>query len=850
MTPRRSISTLLAPAILAAVLAGGCTGGGGGGGGGGGATSPGATTPSPGGPSVLLQLGADVPAERAARMEQLIRGAAVRPVVLVAPADPIAAPPAGSLVIAIGETSVTRAMIPPADVTAQGSEGFVVRSRTGADGTTRIAADGNARLPDPHGLGAAAGLLYGSYALLEELGFGFLHPLAPISPSAGLRVARDPVDLAEAPRWPVRGWHLHTMHPIELTDVLNGWGPGGPADQAGWRAQLPEWDRFCEWMIANRQNHVEWYLLMAQSWAAFADSPERQDRLRELVDLAHGWGIVCGADTPIAQRQQHSWHLLRRGGTGVLADEIDEIEMRLDWLMAVGFDFVATELGFSEFTHPTDVRMVAWLDAATAHLADVHGKEIYAKIHVSTGQEAPSFLDPDTGLPTNFNFLPAFADPRLGVMPHTVQHYGIDDEVDTYGRSDFDDIREFLQEEAGKRRVLWHAETAYWVSFDIDVPLFLPVYAERRLHDLRVIAADERAGRVGRGPHAGTSIDGQMNFSSGWEWGYWLNDVVTARAAWNPFESEPTDEAALRRALDPLTRLAGSQGAALEDLLVATTSGQYELLIEGRVNGQRPASVQRRTGQAYLQGWETWDDAASLVARLPVLDFFTPTQPHRLDLVEMRRIGGILAGVNYTREVEPLLAEMEQRFTQQADAFGALAAVAPVEVRPLVDEMADGARMNALRATQAHGLYDFVDLRNDPDPAVPAARLAQARAALDAAIPIVVRREAAYRVPADRIAGWRENPTAYEFGYLWTARSLVYWWRDEGKAVDAPINPSYLNFIDPLDVGFGEGYWTGLTAFARAYGSANGLNDITDFLSVPPQEPSYPAAQPGLRSRP
>ena len=29
-------------------------------------------------------------------------------------------------------------------------------------------------------------------------------------------------------------------------------------------------------------------------------------------------------------------------------------------------------------------------------------------------------------------------------------------------------------------------------------------------------------------------LHGQMNFDSGWEWGYWLSDVVTARAAWNP----------------------------------------------------------------------------------------------------------------------------------------------------------------------------------------------------------------------------------------------------------------------------------------------------------------------------
>jgi hypothetical protein len=30
-------------------------------------------------------------------------------------------------------------------------------------------------------------------------------------------------------------------------------------------------------------------------------------------------------------------------------------------------------------------------------------------------------------------------------------------------------------EEAGKRDVVYHGETAYWVDYDINVPLFLPV---------------------------------------------------------------------------------------------------------------------------------------------------------------------------------------------------------------------------------------------------------------------------------------------------------------------------------------------------------------------------------------
>ena len=58
-----------------------------------------------------------------------------------------------------------------------------------------------------------------------------------------------------------------------------------------------------------------------------------------------------------------------------------------------------------------------------------------------------------TAYPLNFNFLPHFADARLGVMPHTVQHYALDDPAPTYGNEDFHHMREFLQEEAEPERI-------------------------------------------------------------------------------------------------------------------------------------------------------------------------------------------------------------------------------------------------------------------------------------------------------------------------------------------------------------------------------------------------------------
>src|SRR5581483_10945739 len=170
--------------------------------------------------------------------------------------------------------------------------------------------------------------------------------------------ALAPVDRKESPRWPSRGVHIHTMHPIELCEVLNGWGHGDPADDVGFHAMLADWDRFLEWAIANRQNRVEWFLLAADSWRSFASSPTRQARLAELVARAHAWGLLAGADVPIAEKQQHAWKMIEQ--QGVLAQELAQIDARVAWLATCGFDFIATELGTSEFTATDDQRMVAW----------------------------------------------------------------------------------------------------------------------------------------------------------------------------------------------------------------------------------------------------------------------------------------------------------------------------------------------------------------------------------------------------------------------------------------------------------------------------------------------------------
>lgn len=791
----------------------------------------------PGDPELVILFGTDVSSTLRAALEAELRAVETRPVRIAS--DLTRRPPAGSLVLAIGKSPVAEVIIPSGEVALLGAEGFILRSGF-ADGVPVLATYGEPELNAP---GANLGTGFGAYALLEALGYGFLHPLAPVRPER-LPDEAPNIERSERPAWAIRGLQLHTMHPLELTDLLNGWGPAGPNDASGWEAGLPEWERYLAWMLANRQNRVHWVLLIGDSWADFADGAERIARLSRLVDLAHGYGVQVGVDVPIALHQQHAYRLLRTDAD--LSAELAEIRGRADHLMAAGFDYLATENGSSEFTAPPASDLLAWMDGLATHLDQAHGKPAYIKIHVSLGQYAEGFVDPATGGPLNINFLPHYAVPELGVMPHTVQAYGLDDPAPTYGNTNFEPIMEFLFQELPHRTVIWHPETAYWVSHDVDVPLFLPLYAERRASDLRLLMAEEELRKKHPTNPLMGHLDGQLTFSSGWEWGYWLNDVITARASWNPRLASGGQ--AFVELLEESLGVFGPAKAEVARLLNQIALEQRDLLIFGRVNGVGPADVTKRNGLAYLQGVDPWDDVAELAVSLGGLGLGpATTQPDKLGLVEMRN--PLHDPPGYSAEVEPLLAAMALTMKRHADDLAALAPQIPVNARPLYDDLVDAARLTALRARQVHGLYDYVDGFFDLDQGPRRARLADARAALDEAIPLVAARDARYRVDPDRIAGWRDGPTAYEYGYLWSVRTLYYWWRDEGKAVDAPVSPCYLNVINPLDVGFGEGLYADAGRIARdVFDGVPGLGALTECLAETRNEPTFP--QDNLRSRP
>lgn len=138
-----------------------------------------------------------------------------------------------------------------------------------------------------------------------------------------------------------------------------------------------------------------------------------------------------------------------------------------------------------------------------------------------------------------------------------------------------------------------------------------------------------------------------MNFDSGWEWGYWLSDVVTARASWDPLLSprlkQPKEEQqqgsgasardseqqgyaehedqweAFGVALLPVTRIFGPRlGPAVNALIVRLARSQAELLVFGRVDGKPSPNLKKLSGIAYMSGQDSWVDFPRMFG-LPLL---------------------------------------------------------------------------------------------------------------------------------------------------------------------------------------------------------------------------------------
>jgi hypothetical protein len=295
---------------------------------------------------------------------------------------------------------------------------------------------------------------------------------------------------------------------------------------------------------------------------------------------------------------------------------------------------------------------------------------------------------------------------------------------------------------------------------------------------------------------------------------------------------------------------------------VTLARAQAELLILGRVDGKPSPNLRKLSGMAYLSGGDTWVD-------LPRRFGLHLIQPDRVRLQERE-------SSPLWKDVFPLLHAMSAAFGSSRKQAEALVAAVESDTsfkahEPLLEllhEIRQAVTLLALRAEQVWLIYSSADPASSAatfDAAAAAAAggtvgsatplrtkaefLTQSRKLLKQAQAVVDSRELGYRVPWQRIAAWRENPTVYRYGFLWAVHSLYYWWRDQGLAeqndrAGEEHSPCYLNRMDATEIAVGWGKSTAevIRAAASRLSPLTGLTSLEflNCLAPPAREYTFP----------
>ncbi len=580
--------------------------------------------------------------------------------------------------------------------------------------------------------GNALGAQYALADALERRGYGFYHPEETVIPEDLGATGWGAWDgSTQAPETAIRGLDPHTLHPIEY--LQDAWMTDDP-DGLG-RAE-----RVVDWLVKNRGNQLQWPAL-ENILTSSADAAAWADQTSALVDYAHERGVTMAAGVELfgGANLQLAFDLV--DDTTLSEDERRQIMSdRLHVLLhpsggpAVAFDKV--NLSFGEFTS----------EDPGVFLDNVN---LFADVLRSISTEEGRAIEPDATVHVGANqtvtydnqeieyyFLVKYADPTIVPYVHTVMYYNLwDDAGGAYGYDSFSAYKDYIQERMdASQPVVYFPESAYWCAFDSPVPLYLPIYLDSRLHDQQEWAS------------IGEKAPSQVLFSSGWEWGYWQNDVAVLKMGWKlPATIQ-----------DLVDQDFPSLPSVTREMISVLAGLQYDALI-----GQR------------LAPWMAGRDAFMDIGRGEGV----VGQPDRPTFAEIVGMSAEDRATFKATVVDPLAAHGAATRALLAPVIAA--GQAHGQNTRWQREVQDGIEIDALRAEYMSTVLSAVLDHADGDDVTAGSQITAAEALKSAASYVVARRHADLHDPVPgRLTGLLENPTFYDYGYLRHADTLCFWERD------------------------------------------------------------------------
>ena len=572
---------------------------------------------------------------------------------------------------------------------------------------------------------------YGLYELAALMGARYYHPresFVPVDPGAELPAGLEE-GLTRSPHARLRGFHQHTQHPIVWSDYLLQPDPAN-------RAPITEYLRY---LLRNRQNVFEWHMLGTVNRA------EWDDHARFIVAEAHRHGVKAAMVVGFADMQQNAYRLVTDLGEGRPREEriaLQRAQVRegLDDLLPLGLDILVFQFGTTEMTNLSDEETLGWFEELSEWQSEwAPSMEVYAWIHT------PADLLADDG-ETPFFHLPLQSPPDIGLYVHTTMFYDLENPAPVYNNQDFIHQQRCFEEGAGVRSLVYYPETAWWLGFDNNLPLFLPITLYSRAHDVQEVIPP----LIDPYP-----LDGHITFTTGIEWGYWMFDDFVSRLTWQP-------DLGWRDYVVEISEIYGPAASEVADVLIGLTERQIADFYD-----TNPLIF------FYLAG-ESRHDEIGAVAGLTG----RPVKPSFLDIYNLGSeafqdwLGGDYAQLIEIRDAYlGLVAELDHLSELEDPSDPGLA--------DRFFELKSALEVTAWRAEHTVALYGAVAAARGGDEAAAEAGLQAARDITEAVRARVAEvEERVYRYPLELQS--EEKPsslTAYPFGAYHETRTAYFWAR-------------------------------------------------------------------------
>ncbi|MES2621627.1 MAG: hypothetical protein V4615_12320 [Bacteroidota bacterium] len=582
------------------------------------------------------------------------------------------------------------------------------------------------------------GISCGLYGLLQEkLGFKFYHPRETIIPDLKQWTLPDNMNWEVKARFHKRGFHIHSQHPLELTEQL--------LDEKYPNAMY-DIKQYLDWLARNGQNYFEFNLLEGinrKTWPAFA---------KEFVDYGHSRGILMGVDLSLHMIQQKAFQLYRSS-----ASKKKQIERNMAMLNQAGWDtwdieFSKTEFSSGNVKKKTELQLFITDQLTNKYHVKPMGRKHVVKASEELGKgEAKKTYE----LSSEDKEL----DKNRGILIHTVMFYNtFEEKAPVYRNKNLQHMLHLLLLEKQKRETWYYPESAYWITFDNSIPMTLLPYLKARLDDILLMDS--------------LQIPGHITFSSGWEWGYWLTDWSIARWSWDQTENgtprknypeefmnqifwDKTTQTFLKASSD-LQQEYIKDRELIRYLTSATATDEFPEPFRLEFH-PRPRwsykNIRNKSSREVL-------DSIRNEAVQPLLEFYEKAN----GLVKNFEVSDSLSN-----ELKDGMAITTLRAKHRAYTLQYLLGMRLAELNGLGKKEANEAL--------GHFLAEAVSIRSE-------------------AMEIVKRREALYRYPIESIARRHKSHTAYNFGYLYPVSNLNFWSREEQQAKHNRWSPFYKNIFD------------------------------------------------------